>query len=85
MIVPCDTFHMKMSQGTIISEIVSSVVLRLICKRQIGTNYKELKDRIMENEKYESPSVEIINVVVDQPILTSSFTGEDINEWEDMY
>lgn len=82
---------MKMSQGTVvsgfllISEIVSSVVLRLICKRQIGTNYKELKDRIMENEKYESPSVEIINVVVDQPILTSSFTGEDINEWEDMY
>lgn len=61
------------------------MVLRLICKRQIGTNYKELKDRIMENEKYESPSVEIINVVVDQPILTSSFTGEDINEWEDMY
>ena len=60
------------------------MVLRLICKRQIGTNYKELKDRIMENEKYESPSVEIINVVVDQPILTSSFTGEDINEWEDM-
>ena len=56
----------------------------LICKRQIGRNYKELKDRIMENEKYESPSVEIINVVVDQPILTSSFTGEDINEWEDM-
>lgn len=61
------------------------MVLRLICKRQTGTNYKELKDRIMENEKYESPSVEIINVVVDQPILTSSFTGEDINEWEDMY
>ena len=60
------------------------MVLRLICKRQIGRNYKELKDRIMENEKYESPSVEIINVVVDQPILTSSFTGEDINEWEDM-
>ncbi len=57
----------------------------MICKRQTGTNYKELKDRIMENEKYESPSVEIINVVVDQPILTSSFTGEDINEWEDMY
>lgn len=39
----------------------------------------------MENEKYESPSAEIINVVVDQPILTSSFTGENINEWEDMY
>lgn len=54
---------------------------------QASDRYKlyKLKDRIMENEKYESPSVEIINVVVDQPILTSSFTGEDINEWEDMY
>ena len=38
----------------------------------------------MENEKYESPYVEIIKVVVDQPILTASFIGEDINEWEDM-
>ena len=38
----------------------------------------------MENEKYESPCVEIIKVEVDQPILTSSFTGEDINEWEEM-
>lgn len=47
-------------------------------------NYNELKDKIMKNVKYESPSVEIINLVVDQPILTSSFAGEDINEWEDM-
>ncbi len=39
----------------------------------------------MENEKYKSPSVEIINVVVDQPELTSSCTGEEINEWEEMY
>ena len=38
----------------------------------------------MENEKYDSPSVEIIKVEVDQPILTSSFTGEDIYEWEEM-
>ena len=38
----------------------------------------------MENEKYQSPSVEIIKVEVAQPILTASFTGEDINEWEDM-
>ena len=38
----------------------------------------------MENEKYQSPSVEIRKVEVDQPILTASFTGEDINEWEDM-
>lgn len=38
----------------------------------------------MEKEKYESPSVEIISVAIDQPVLTGSFTGEDINEWEDM-
>lgn len=38
----------------------------------------------MENEKYESPSVEIINLAAAQPILTASFTGEDINGWEDM-
>ena len=43
-----------------------------------------LKGNNMENEKYESPYVEIIKVVVDQPILTASFIGEDINEWEDM-
>ena len=75
---------MKMSQVTIISEIVSSCGIAFDMQASDSTNYKELKDRIMENEKYESPSVEIINVVVDQPILTSSFTGEDINEWEDM-
>ena len=39
----------------------------------------------MENQKYESPDVGIIKVEVDQPILTASFTGEDINEWEDMF
>ena len=52
---------------------------------ECGYNINVLNGKNMENEKYESPSVEIINVVVDQPILTSSFTGEDINEWEDMY
>lgn len=50
----------------------------------MGTIYNSIKDRIMENQKYESPYVEIIKVEVDQPILTSSFTGEDIYEWEDM-
>ena len=50
-----------------------------------GYNIKVLKGKNMENEKYESPYVEIIKVEVDQPILTSSFTGEDINEWEDMF
>lgn len=50
-----------------------------------GYNINVLKGKNMENEKYESPYVEIIKVEVDQPILTSSFTGEDINEWEDMF
>ena len=50
-----------------------------------GYNIKVLKGKNMENEKYESPYVEIIKVEVDQPILTSSFTGEDIYEWEDMF
>lgn len=38
----------------------------------------------MEKDKYESPSVEILKVETDQAILASSFTGENINEWEDM-
>lgn len=38
----------------------------------------------MEKGNYESPSVEILKVETDQAILTSSFIGEDINEWEDM-
>lgn len=38
----------------------------------------------MEKGKYESPSVEILKVETDQAILTGSFIGEDINEWEDM-
>lgn len=45
---------------------------------------KHLKNRNMEKDKYESPSVEILKVEIDQAILTSSFVGENINEWEDM-
>lgn len=33
---------------------------------------------------YESPAVEIIKMTVEQTVLSSSFTGEDINDWEDM-
>jgi hypothetical protein len=38
----------------------------------------------MEIDRYESPAIEIIKMHVEQVILASSFTGEDINEWEDM-
>lgn len=38
----------------------------------------------MKKERYESPSIEILKLELEQEILTSSFTGEDINEWEDM-
>lgn len=38
----------------------------------------------MEMYNYESPAVEIIKMTVEQTVLSSSFTGEDINDWEDM-
>lgn len=38
----------------------------------------------IERDRYESPTMEIIELEVEQPILNGSFTGEDINEWEDM-
>ena len=38
----------------------------------------------MERLKYESPEVEIIEMQVEQAVLSSSFTGEDIYDWEDM-
>lgn len=38
----------------------------------------------MEDVGYKSPQVEILKMVVAQTILTSSFTGEGINEWQDM-
>lgn len=33
---------------------------------------------------YESPSVEILEMKTEQAVLSSSLTGEGINEWEDM-
>ncbi len=38
----------------------------------------------MENDRYESPKVEIIKMQVEQSLLISSVAGEDIYEWEDM-
>ena len=33
---------------------------------------------------YESPQGEIVEMVIGQAVLSSSFTGEGINQWEDM-
>jgi hypothetical protein len=38
----------------------------------------------MEKDRYESPAVEILKMELEQAILSASFTGEDINQWEDM-
>lgn len=38
----------------------------------------------MVKDNYESPAVEILKMQLEQAVLTSSFTGEDIYEWEDM-
>lgn len=38
----------------------------------------------METERYESPAIEIIKLIVEQAVLASSITGEGINDWEDM-
>ena len=33
---------------------------------------------------YESPRVEIVEMETEQALLSASFTGEGINEWEEM-
>lgn len=33
---------------------------------------------------YESPRLEIVEIEVEQAVLSASFVGEDINEWEEM-
>lgn len=38
----------------------------------------------MVTDIYESPMIEVMEMEIEQPLLTGSFTGEDINEWEDM-
>ena len=45
---------------------------------------KLLKNKIMEIEKYESPMAEIVGLQIEQTVLSSSFTGENISNWEDM-
>lgn len=46
--------------------------------------FRNIKDQNMENYRYESPKVEIIKMHIEQAVLASSFTGEDINTWEEM-
>ena len=43
-----------------------------------------IKKMNMEIDNYRSPEVEIIEMQAEQAILSSSFTGEDINDWEVM-
>jgi hypothetical protein len=38
----------------------------------------------METDRYVSPRIEIMTLELDQAILSTSFTGEGINEWQDM-
>ncbi len=38
----------------------------------------------MEAYRYESPAMDILEIDLEQAVLISSFTGEGINEWEDM-
>ena len=38
----------------------------------------------MESDRYESPAIEIIKMHIEEAILSASFTGEDINDWEEM-
>ena len=37
-----------------------------------------------KNKEYESPVVEIVEIETGGAVLMASFTGENINDWEDM-
>ena len=47
-------------------------------------NCNDIMNMKMEDVRYESPQIEILRMEVAQTILTASFTGEGINEWEEM-
>lgn len=40
--------------------------------------------KIMEKDRYESPVIETLDIEVEQAVLSGSFTGEGINDWEEM-
>ena len=54
---------------------------RVVRQKRDCVNIKKMN---MEIDNYRSPEVEIIEMQAEQAILSSSFTGEDINDWEDM-
>lgn len=54
---------------------------RVVRPKRDCVNIKKMN---MEIDNYRSPEVEIIEMQAEQAILSSSFTGEDINDWEDM-
>ena len=47
-------------------------------------NFNNIMNMKMEDVRYESPQIEILRMEVAQTILSASFTGEGINEWEEM-
>ena len=38
----------------------------------------------MENNRYKSPEIEVIQMSAEQAVMISSLSGEGINDWEDM-
>ena len=38
----------------------------------------------METGRYESPEILSLKMETEQALFSTSFTGENINEWEDM-
>ena len=53
------------------------------CRKAMCLLVYELKKLEME-KIYESPCMEVVEIHTEQAMLSSSFTGEGINEWEDM-
>ena len=43
-----------------------------------------LNNKEMKTDKYESPALKILEISAEQAIMVASFTGEGINEWEEM-
>lgn len=65
--------------------ILFEICFHVTFRREVhGIFYESKIVEKMERDRYESPAMEIIEMEVEQPILNGSFTGEDINEWEDM-
>lgn len=60
------------------------LISRAFCREAHVDFYGHKKSETMKTDRYESPAIEIIEMEVGQAVLSGSFTGEGINEWEDM-